>query len=343
MPRDCVNSADNFCYICVEVTFARQRKTITAIVKRVYHLYFGCKIGDQHTSWVPPVCCRKCATNLSQWLNGKRHAMPFVVPVVWREPSNHASDCYFCMVPPVYGGITKKTKWTTVYPNIPSALRPVPHGEEFPFPKLRKNLPSIQKTKMKASRPRVLSRRCLLKHTSATVENPLTHPRHVSTIKCSFADGLWMYFVHTKFSENWPNVLEMERLYVHTAWWFHNPVSHLQEGKRIKSPLLIHKALAKLSKNSLLCRRLISFLEIECRTPSSFLITARQISTNALQKSLFSIDSGIVCKITNCTKYSHLYKELLAYKFQHTINVLAFMAAQKMSTRWRSWRHIMPR
>ena len=76
MPHNFVNSADNFCYICGEVTFARQRKAITMIVKKVYHLYFGCKIGDQDKSWVPHICCRKCATNLSQWLNGKRHAMP---------------------------------------------------------------------------------------------------------------------------------------------------------------------------------------------------------------------------------------------------------------------------
>jgi hypothetical protein len=33
------------------------------------------------------------------------------------------------MVPSVSGGITKKKKWTIVYPNIPSALRPVPHVE----------------------------------------------------------------------------------------------------------------------------------------------------------------------------------------------------------------------
>ena len=48
--------------------------------------------------------------------------MPFAVPMVWREPSNHTTDCYFCMVPPVSGGITKKKKkWTVVYLNIPSA------------------------------------------------------------------------------------------------------------------------------------------------------------------------------------------------------------------------------
>jgi len=33
------------------------------------------------------------------------------------------------MVPSVSGGITKKKKWTIVYPNIPSALRQVLHGE----------------------------------------------------------------------------------------------------------------------------------------------------------------------------------------------------------------------
>jgi len=60
--------------------------------------------------------------------------MPFAVPMVWREPSNQATDCSFCMVPPVPEVITKKKKWTIVYPNIPSALRPVPHGEGISVP-----------------------------------------------------------------------------------------------------------------------------------------------------------------------------------------------------------------
>ena len=170
MPRNCVNSADNFCYICGEVTFARQRKVITAIVKKAYHLYFGCKIGDQDKSWAPHICCRKCATVLSQWVNGKRHAMPFAVPMVWRERSNHATDCYFCMMPPVSGGITKKKKWTIVYPNIASALRQFSTAKEFPFQDLQKNLPSLRTKRTKASRPRVLpSRRRLLNHMSPTV------------------------------------------------------------------------------------------------------------------------------------------------------------------------------
>jgi len=38
------------------------------------------------------------------------------------------------MVPPVSGGITKKKKWTIVYPNIPPVLRPVLHGEGISAP-----------------------------------------------------------------------------------------------------------------------------------------------------------------------------------------------------------------
>jgi len=64
MRRNSFNSADNFCYICDEVE--GHIKAITAIVKKAYHLYFGCKIGDQFKSCAPHICCRKCATILSQ-------------------------------------------------------------------------------------------------------------------------------------------------------------------------------------------------------------------------------------------------------------------------------------
>ena len=60
--------------------------------------------------------------------------MPFGVPMVWRVPSNHSTDCYFCMVPPIQNGMSMKTKSTLVYPDIPSAIRPVPHGDGLPVP-----------------------------------------------------------------------------------------------------------------------------------------------------------------------------------------------------------------
>jgi hypothetical protein len=68
---------------------------------------------------------------VTEW---QKHAMPFVVPMVLREQSNHATDCYFYMVPPVSGGITKEKKRTIVYLNVPSALRQIPHGEGISVP-----------------------------------------------------------------------------------------------------------------------------------------------------------------------------------------------------------------
>ena len=186
MSRNSINSADNICYICGEVTFTRLRKVIAAIVKKACHLYFGCKIGDQDKSCDPHICCR--TTILSQWLNDERHKMPFVFPMVWREPSNHTTDCYFYMVPPVSGGITKKKKWKIVYPNIPTAFRPVPHGEGISFPEPPKEFTADSDdedegnstSRTNASRPRVpLSLRRQLNHMSPTV-GLLCHSRTFS-------------------------------------------------------------------------------------------------------------------------------------------------------------------
>jgi len=57
-------------------------------------------------------------------------AKPFAVPMT-REPSNHSSDCYFCLTHPVASGMNGK-KQRIDYPNIPSAIKPVPHGEDLP-------------------------------------------------------------------------------------------------------------------------------------------------------------------------------------------------------------------
>ena len=127
MPRTCINKANNFCCICGEVTFSSQKRSITAVVRKAYCLYFGCKVGDQDKSRAPHICCNTCATNPQQWLNEKRKCMPFAVPMVWRNPTDHISDCYFCMTPPVSKGLSRKKKHGIQYPNIPSEIRPVPH------------------------------------------------------------------------------------------------------------------------------------------------------------------------------------------------------------------------
>ena len=58
--------------------------------------------------------------------------MPFAIPRIWREPTNHLNDCYFCMVD-VSHYRKSKDKRSIVYPNIPFSIAPVPHCEDLPI------------------------------------------------------------------------------------------------------------------------------------------------------------------------------------------------------------------
>lgn len=132
MPRECKNHPDTFCYICGRFTTRNQRNSITHFLKQCYFAYFGCKLGDQDKSWAPHTACKPCVENLRQWHDGKAKSMPFGVPMIWREPTNHFDNCYFCLTNTK--GFSKKNKKHVQYPNLPSALRPVPHCEEIPIP-----------------------------------------------------------------------------------------------------------------------------------------------------------------------------------------------------------------
>ena len=137
MPRKCVNSSDAFCYICGEVTFKSRRLSFTPLIKKCYESYFGCKVGDQDKSWAPHFCCVTCARLLTAWARGSC-CMPFAIPMVWREPTDHVSDYYFCLTN--ITGVTAKSKHTVQYPNLPSAMRPVPRSAELPVPKPPTNM-----------------------------------------------------------------------------------------------------------------------------------------------------------------------------------------------------------
>ena len=52
--------------------------------------------------------------------------------MIWRELTNHADDCYFCVVKTFR--YNAKNKYKIVYPNVSSAILPVPHSNELPQP-----------------------------------------------------------------------------------------------------------------------------------------------------------------------------------------------------------------
>ncbi|KAL6480999.1 hypothetical protein MHYP_G00090790 [Metynnis hypsauchen] len=67
------------------------------------------------------------------WYRGEKRAMHFAVPRIWREPTDHSTNCYFCMVDPSKRR-TGKNATPVTYPDIPSSIAPVPHCPELPVP-----------------------------------------------------------------------------------------------------------------------------------------------------------------------------------------------------------------
>ena len=83
--------------------------------------------------------CGTLRTTLAGWLKGRKKAMPFGVPRVWREQKNHHSDCYFYMI-----DIKKYRKangrQALQYPDIPSSTAPVSHDDSLPVPQPPQNV-----------------------------------------------------------------------------------------------------------------------------------------------------------------------------------------------------------
>jgi len=80
-------------------------------------------VGDQDKSWAPHFCCVTCASLLKAWAKDSQ-SMPFAIPMVWK-------DGYFCLTSVT--GVTAK-------PNLPPAIRSVPHNAELPVSKPPTNM-----------------------------------------------------------------------------------------------------------------------------------------------------------------------------------------------------------
>lgn len=139
--RGCKNSPDSFCYICGEFVIKKHQRNIAEFVKKVYYSYFGVKLGDQEKLWALQKVCYVCVEDLRKWSKMEKQTFKFAVPMIWREPKNHSNDCYFCSVDVT--GYNSKNKKVILYPNLPSAIRPICHGPDLPVPKPPKNFDNV--------------------------------------------------------------------------------------------------------------------------------------------------------------------------------------------------------
>ena len=86
------------CYVCGKYTLPARQQNIADKMKSAYKYYFGCKVGDQDKKLVPYlICCNSCNTQLLRWAIRKQKKMPFAVPTIWREPTDHVTDCHFLL------------------------------------------------------------------------------------------------------------------------------------------------------------------------------------------------------------------------------------------------------
>lgn len=129
--RQCKNSPNKFCYVCGQYIFKSQGKNVSEKVRNAYFLYFR-RTVHQDKPWIPQLFCVSCYATLLSWLNGNKPSMPFAVPTLWREPSNHYNDCYFCLTD--IRGFSKESKQNIEYPTVNSVSKPVAHSEDMPPP-----------------------------------------------------------------------------------------------------------------------------------------------------------------------------------------------------------------
>jgi len=136
--RTCKQDKDRFCYICgfyIPSRNYRKHCLLTSSqLQKAYYGYFGlCLTIDYGKPWSPSFACGSCNTILLAWLSGQDRHLSFKIPRVWRIPTNHVDDCYFCLTHIPTFSSSKSLKKIS-YPSIPSSIAPVPfeQGDEKP-------------------------------------------------------------------------------------------------------------------------------------------------------------------------------------------------------------------
>jgi len=112
-----------FCIVCGQFVLKASGRNFNNVSCNLYTECFGIEITDSDYLWTPNVICSSCKIGLERWKKGENNAKRFASPMLWRQPQNHDSDCYFCLCD--ITGINSKSKNSWSYPNVNSLTFPV--------------------------------------------------------------------------------------------------------------------------------------------------------------------------------------------------------------------------
>ena len=114
------------------VTFKSRRRSFTPLIKKCHAAKWMIRIRVGL-----PIFVVTCARLLAVWAKVSR-CVPFIIHMVWREPTDHVSYCYFCLTS--ITDVTAKSKHTVQYLNLLYVMRPIPQSVELPVPKPPTNM-----------------------------------------------------------------------------------------------------------------------------------------------------------------------------------------------------------
>lgn len=121
----CKNDPDTFCLVCGKYTIQRNRISFNETVKRNYEECYGITTKDFNNIWTPTTVCLNCYSSLSKWKKGFERYKRFSSPMIWRQPTNHDEDCYFCST--TVFGYNNKNLDSIKYAKVNSVTLPVPN------------------------------------------------------------------------------------------------------------------------------------------------------------------------------------------------------------------------
>lgn len=116
--QPCAEKMESFCYVCGKFETKYFRRLINDSIADLYSKCYKPSMNNLDKPWVPKSICNSCRLSMTRWNDKTRDTFVVTQPTIWREPMNHANDCYFCLCKII--GFNKRNSNNITYPNVKS-------------------------------------------------------------------------------------------------------------------------------------------------------------------------------------------------------------------------------